>query len=162
MSEHPGSMPSSPVTGLALKLSSAIITAVEHDRLSQLELSISVRVLGEFDIMLATTDESGEGAAKPSQEIPATEGRKLRINSILLSLLPGVIQLSGRSRGTHHDETAARSFTLTLTFSDGSATAMLWSTTFEVPHSTLADSRWQLTVPFNQASQGQGKPSEAN
>lgn len=156
MSEQRGFMPSSPVGGLPLKLSSAIITAdgsrsrdFEPDRLLQLELSISVRVLGEFEIVLASTDKSGEGAANSSEEIPVAERRELHINPILLSLLPDVIHLSGRSHGPHHDEAAARSYTLTLTFSDGSATAKSWSTTFEVPRSPLVDSRWHLTVPFS-------------
>lgn len=156
MSEQLGFMPSSPVTSLPLKLSSAIITAdgnrsrdLEPDRLLQLELSISVRVLGEIEIVLATTDKSGEGAGNSRKEIPAAERRELHINSILLSSLPGVLHLSGRSHGAHHDEAAARSYTLTLTFSDGSATAKFWSTTFEVPRSPLVDSRWHLTVPFS-------------
>jgi hypothetical protein len=156
VSEQPGFTPSSPVTSLPLKLSSAIITAdgsrsrdLEPDRLLQLELSISVRVLGGIEIMLATTDKSRESAVNSPEEIPAAERLELHINSILLSSLPGVIHLSGRSLSAHHDEAAARSYTLTLTFSDGSATAKFWSTTLEVPRSPLVDSRWHLTVPFS-------------
>jgi hypothetical protein len=169
VSEQPGSMPSSPVTSLPLKLSSATITAdgsrslnLEPDRLLQLELSISVRVLGEFEIMLASTDKSGEGIPHSPEEIPAAERRELHINSILLSALPGVIHLSGRSLGGPHDEAAARSYTLTLAFSDESATAMFWSTTFEVPHSPLANSRWDLTVPFSHSLTPAGRPSHVS
>ena len=156
MSEQPGFTPSSPGTPLPLKLSSAIITAdssqsrdVEPDHLLQLELSISVRVLRAIDVMLATTDKSRESAVNSPDEIPAAERLELHINPILLSSLPGVIHLSGRSPSAHHDEAAARSYTLTLTFSDGSATAKFWSMTFEVPRSPLVDSRWHLTVPFS-------------
>lgn len=154
MSEQLDFMPSSPVTSRPLKLSSAIITTdgsrsrdLEPDRLLQLELWISVRVLGEFEIVLATTGKSGEGAANPPEEIPAADCLDLHINSILLSLLPDVLHLSGRATA-RATTTLRRSYTLTLTFSDGSATAKLWSTTFEVPRSPLVDSRWHLTVPF--------------
>ncbi|MCE7003709.1 hypothetical protein LWC34_12855 [Kibdelosporangium philippinense] len=148
MHEQPGSTPGSPVGSRPLKLSSAIITADgsdhEPDRLSHLELSISACVLSEMEIMLATTGKSGKGA-HTTAEIPAAEHLELNINSVLLSSLPGALHLSGRS----HDEAAARWYQLTLTFSDGSATAMVWSTTFEVPRSPLVDSRWRLTVPFS-------------
>jgi hypothetical protein len=155
VSEQPGSTPTSPDTSLPLKLASAIITAdrnrsrdLEPDHLLQLDLSISARVLGGFDILLATTDKSGEGAVNSPEEIPATERLELHVNSILLSSLPRLIHLSGRSLSAHH-EAAARSYTLTLTFSDRSATAKFWSTTFEVPPAPLVDSRWHLTVPFS-------------
>ncbi|MFC0109567.1 hypothetical protein [Kibdelosporangium aridum] len=144
MSEQPGS-------SRPLKLSSAIITAedspsrdLEPDRLVHLEPSISACVLGEMEVMLATTEKAADSA-----EIPAAERLELHINPILLSSLPDVLHLTGRSPGAHHDEPAARSFTLTLTFSDGSASAMVWSTTFEVPRSPLVDSLWHLTVPFS-------------
>ncbi|GAB3975426.1 hypothetical protein GCM10029978_059530 [Actinoallomurus acanthiterrae] len=155
MSEQLGFMPSSSVAGLPLKLSSANITAggdrsrdLEPDRLVQLELSISVRALGEIEVVLATTDKSGEGAGN-SREIPAAERRELYINSILLSSLPGVLHLSGRSHGGYHDAAAARSYTLTLTFSDGRATTNFWSTTFDAARSSLVDSRWHLAVPLS-------------
>ncbi|RSM80909.1 hypothetical protein DMH04_28785 [Kibdelosporangium aridum] len=155
MSEQPGSMPSSPVTSRPLKLSSAILCAdgsrscdLDPGRLLPLELSISACVLAEMEIMLATTGKSGEAANSPA-EIPAAERLELHTNSILLSSLPDVLHLTGRGPGAHQDETAARSFTLTLTFSDGSATTMSWSTTFEVPRSSLVDSLWHLTVPFS-------------
>lgn len=159
MSEQRGFMPSPPVAGLPLTLSSAIVTADggRPDRLVRLELSISVRVLGEFEIVLASTGKSGEGAADSAEEIPVAERRELHVNPILLSLLPDVIHLAGRSHGPHHDEAAARSYTLTLTFSDGSATGMLWSTTFEVPGSPLVDSSWHLTVPLHKEIPGETK-----
>lgn len=156
MSEQPGFTPSSPVTSLPLKLSSAVITAdgsqsgdLEPDRLSQLKLSISARVLGGLDVLLATTDKSSEGVVSSPGEVPGTARLELHINSILLSSLPRLIHLSGRSLGAHHDEARAPSYTLMLTFSDGSSTAKLWSTRFEVPRSPLSDSRWHLTVPFS-------------
>jgi hypothetical protein len=169
VSEQPGSMPSLLVTSVPLKLSSAIITTeggrsgdLEPDRLLQLELSISVRVLGEFEIMLATTDKPKEGAANSPKEIPKAERRELHVNSILLSSLPGVIHLSGRSYGAHHEEAAARSYRLTLTFSDGSVAAMFWSTTFELPRSPLVDSRWDLTVPFSHSLTPAALPPRAS
>ncbi|MHA6616691.1 hypothetical protein [Pseudonocardia sp. DLS-67] len=156
MSEQPGFTPSSPVTGLPLKLSSAVITAdgsrsedLEPDRLLELKLSISARVLGGLDVLLATTGKSGEGVVGSPEEIPGTARLELHINSISLSSLPRLIHLSGRSLGAHHDEARAPSYTLMLTFSDGSAIAKLWSTRFEVPRSPLSDSRWHLTVPFS-------------
>jgi hypothetical protein len=156
VSEQPGFTPNSPVTSRPLKLASAIITAdrnrsrdLEPDHLLQLDLSISARVLGGFDILLATTDKSREGAVNSPEEIPATERLELHINPILLSSLPRLIHFSGRSLSAHHDQAAARSYTVTLTFSDRSATAQFWSTTFEVPPSPLVDSRWHLTVPFS-------------
>lgn len=155
MSEQPGFTPSSPVSGLPLKLSSAVITAdgsrsedLEPDRLLQLKLSISARVLGGLDVLLATTDKSGGGVVGSPEAIPGTARLELHINSILLSSLPRLIHLSGRSLGAH-DEARTPSYTLMLTFSDGSATAELWSTRFEVPRSPLKDSRWHLTVPFS-------------
>jgi hypothetical protein len=156
VSEQPGFTPSSPVTSRPLKLSSAIITAdgnrsrdLGPDRLLQLKLSISARVLGGFDILLATTDKSGESTVNAREAIPAAERLELHVNAILLSSVPRLIHLSGRSLGAHHDEAAVRSYTLTLTFSDGSATAKFWRTTFEVPRSPLVDSTWHLTVPFS-------------
>lgn len=136
--------------GVPLKLSAAIITADagETDGLSALELSISARVLSGFDIMLATTRKPDDGAPGTG----ATRHLELHINSILLSSLPRLIHLSGRSPGAHHDDAAARSYTLTMTFSDGSPTARSWSTTFEVPRSSATDSRWHLTVPFSPSS----------
>ncbi|GAA5141861.1 hypothetical protein GCM10023320_81440 [Pseudonocardia adelaidensis] len=165
MGEQPGSTPSSPATGLPLKLSSATITAdgsryldLEPDHLLQLKLSISARVLGGFDILLATTDKSRESAADSSENIPGTERLELHINSILLSSLPRLIHLSGRSLAAHHDDAAPRSYTLTLIFSAGSDTAMFWSTTFDVPRSPLVDSRWHLTVPFSHSLTPAGPP----
>jgi hypothetical protein len=156
VSEEPGFTPSSPVTGLPLTLSSAVITAdgsrsrdLEPDHLLQLRLSISARVLGGLDILLATTDKSREGAANSPEELPAAERLELHVNSISLSSLPRLIHLSGRGLSAPHDEAAATAYTLTLTFSDGSAAASSWSTTFEVPRSPLVDSRWHLTVPFS-------------
>lgn len=156
MSEQPGVHAQFAGYQPSLKLSSAIVTAdggrsrdLEPDRLLQLELSISARVLGGIEILLATTDDSRESAVDSPEDIPAAERLELHINPILLSSLPGVIHLSGRSLGAHHDEAAARSYALTLTFSDGSGTAKFWSTTFEVPRSPLVDSRWHLTVPFS-------------
>jgi hypothetical protein len=159
VSEQPGFTPSSPVTSPPLKLSSAIVTAdgsrsrdLGADRLLQLNLSVSARVLGGLDILLATTDKPGESAADSCEEIQASEHLELHINPILLSSVPRLIHLSGRSLRAHHDEAAAvRSYTLTLTFSDGSATAKFWSTTFDVPRSPLVDSRWHLTVPFSRS-----------
>lgn len=156
MREQLGSIPSAPVTSLPLKLSSAIITS-DGSRCRelgprsplQLELSISVRVLGGFEIVLATTSKSRGSADDSLQEIPAAERCELHVNPILLSLVPDVIHLSGRGHGPHCDEAAARSYTLTLTFSDGSATTRYWSTTFKVPRSRLVDSTWRQTVPFS-------------
>jgi hypothetical protein len=147
---------SSPVTGLPPKLSSAIITAdgsrprdLEPDGLWQLKLSISARVLGGIDILLATTDKSRDCPVPSLEDAPAKERLALHINPILLSSLPRLIHLSGRSRRVHHDEAAARSYTLTLTFSNGSTTAKFWRTTFDVPRSPLVDSSWHLAVPFD-------------
>jgi len=154
VSEQPGFTPSSPAIGLALKLSSAVITTDgsrsrdrEPDHLLRLNLSLSARVLGGIDILLATTKKSRVCAVNSAEEIPATERLEMHINSILLSSLPRLIHLSGRDLGAHHDE--ARAYTLTLSFSDGSAIAKFWSTPFEVPASPLIDSEWHLTVPFN-------------
>lgn len=156
MSEQPGSTPGSPVTGLPLKLSSAVVTAGgtrSHDpepgRLQQLKLSISARVLGGLDVLLATTDKPRAGAVDSHAQAPATKRLELHVNSVSLDSLPRLIHLSGRSLGTLDDEAAAAAYTLTLTFSGGSAAAMSWSTTFEVPRSPLVDSRWHLTVPFS-------------
>lgn len=148
MSEQPGFVPSPPVTRLPPALSSATVTgdgtrSLDPRLLPQLELSISVHLLEDFEIVLATTEKPGDSAAQTA----AAERRELHTNPVLLSLLPEVINLTGRSHRPHHDD-AARSYTLTLTFSDGSATAQRWSTTFEVPRSPLADSTWHLTVPF--------------
>jgi hypothetical protein len=141
-----------------LKLSSAIVRAdrsrsrdLGADRLLQLKLSISARVLGGLDILLATTDKPGESAANSSEEIPAAEHLELHINPILLSSVPRLIHLAGRSPGVHDGEAAVRSYTLTLTFSDGNATAKFWSTTFDVPRSPLVGSTWHLTVPFSRS-----------
>ncbi len=142
MSKQQSSMPSSPVTRRPLALSSATLTAEDTqsvDLLPRLELSISVRLLENFEIVLATTERSGQDAGNS----PA-ERRELHTYPILLSLLPDVIHLAGGS----HDDAAPRSYELTLTFSDGSSAAKRWSTTFEVPHSPLVDSPWHLTVPF--------------
>jgi hypothetical protein len=156
VTEQPGRTPSSPATGPPLRLSSAIITADgsrSRDRgpcrLLQLKLSVSARVLGGFDILLATTSKSREGAASSRAETPTAECLELQINPITLDSLPHLIHLSGRILSPHRDETAGRSYTLVLTFSNGSSTAMFWSTTFEVPRSPLVESRWHLTVPFN-------------
>ncbi|GAA0907040.1 hypothetical protein [Pseudonocardia zijingensis] len=156
MGQQPEPTLSASATGLPLKLSSATVTAdgsryrdLEPDHLVQLELSISARVLGGFDILLATTGTSGGGADDPSENVPGTERLELHINSILLSSLPRLIHLSGRSRAAHHGEAAARSYTLTLIFSTGSDTGWFWSTEFEVPRSRLVDSRWHLTLPFS-------------
>ncbi|MEV6237480.1 hypothetical protein [Lentzea sp. NPDC051838] len=110
-----------------LKLSSAIITA-DHDLASSrlTKVSISALVLREFEIVLATT-----GDTRPAERL------ELRVNPIMLSVLPDVLHLSGRGDGAH---------TLTLTFSDEASASMSWSTTFEVPR---ADSGWRLTVPFS-------------
>ncbi|OLS99461.1 hypothetical protein BJF90_08020 [Pseudonocardia sp. CNS-004] len=158
MSEQPGGTPRSPVPRLPLKLSSAIVRAdgsrsrdLGADRLLQLKLSISARVLGGLDILLATTDKPGESAANSREEIPAAEHLELHINPILLSSVPRLIHLAGRSLGAHDDEAALRSYTLTLTFSDGNATAKFWSTTFDVPRSPLVGSAWHLTVPFSRS-----------
>ena len=154
MSEHPSFTPSSPIIGLPLKLSAAIITTDRSrardsgpDHLRQLKLSLSARVLGGIDILLATTTQSGDCAVNSAEEISATERLEMHINSILLSSLPRLIHLSGRSLGEHND--GARAYTLTLSFSDGSAITKSWSTPFEVPRSPLIDSEWHLTVPFN-------------
>ncbi|MFI5613275.1 hypothetical protein [Amycolatopsis sp. NPDC051903] len=154
MSEQLGFTPSSPVTGLPLKLASAVITADgsgfrDLDHLLPLELSISAQVLGDIEIMLATTHEHAEGPTSSTEEGPAAPRCELHINSILLSSMPDVLHLAGRSHGSHPDEAGARSYTLTLSFSGGSATEMVWSTTFEVPRSPAVDSRWHLTVPFS-------------
>lgn len=155
MSEQLGSVPSSPVGSLPLELSSAIITAdrtrsrsPEPDRLSQLGFSISVCMLGGFEIVIAATHRSGDAGSSPTP-VPAADRLELHANSILLSSLPDVLHLSGRSLGAHHGEAAARTYTLTLTFSDGNATALFWSTTFEIPHAPRAGTRWHLTVPFS-------------
>ncbi|QRP48598.1 hypothetical protein [Amycolatopsis sp. FDAARGOS 1241] len=168
MSEQLGFMPSAPVTSLPLKLSAAVVTGngsrfreVEPDRFSQLELSISVHLLGGIEIMLATTHKSGEGAAGSTEDNPAAERYELHTNSILLSSMPDVIHLAGRSRGSHHDGAGARSYTLTLTFSDGNATEKFWSTTFDVPRSPLVDSTWHLTVPFTHSLTSAALPPRA-
>lgn len=137
VSTQPRFAPSSPDTSLPLKLSSAIITADGSP------------VLGGLDVLLATTDKSRESAVNSPEEIPATKRLELHVNSVSLDSLPRLIHLSGRSLSAHHDEAAAPSYTLTLTFSGGSAADMFWSTTFEVPRSPLVDSRWLLTVPFS-------------
>jgi hypothetical protein len=146
-------MPSSPVPRLPLALSSATVTAdgtrsLDPGLVPQLELTISVRLLENFDIVLATTEKPREDAVRSAAEIAATGRRELHINPVLLSLLPDVMTLTGRSHSPN-DDGAARSYTLTLTFSDGSATAQLWSTTFEVPRAPLVGSIWHLTVPFD-------------
>jgi hypothetical protein len=130
-------MPTSPVTGHPLALSSATVTADGTSSPDLLDLSISVRILGDFEIELATIEE-----------MPTAERRELRIIPLLLSMLPDVMHLAGRNRGPRQDDAAPRSYTLTLTFSDGSAATQSWSTTFEVPRSPVADSIWHLTVPF--------------
>ncbi|MCO1661190.1 hypothetical protein [Pseudonocardia humida] len=80
----------------------------------QLELSISARVLGSFDVLLATTDKSRGSTDDSSENVSGAERLELRINSILLSSLPCLIHLSGRSLAAHHDEAAAPSYTLTF------------------------------------------------
>ncbi|WIX83646.1 hypothetical protein QRX50_24270 [Amycolatopsis carbonis] len=158
MSEQLGFMPGSSVAGLPLRLSSATITgdgsrSRDHasDGLVRLELSISAHVLGEIEVMLATTHGRGERAANCAAEYSAAQGRELRINAILLSSMPDILHLAGRGGGTHHNGADAQSYTLTLTFSDGRTAESSWSTTFDVPRSPLADSTWRLTVPFSHA-----------
>ena len=128
--------------GTPLTLSSAVVTAGGGgpDCLQRLELSVSVRVLGGLEIVLAATEESGEAG------IPAARQRVLHVNPILLSLVPDVIHLAGRGDGPGHDELAAPSYTLTLIFSDGSLTTEFWSTTFDVPPTAPG---WHLKLPFD-------------
>jgi hypothetical protein len=151
--EQLGPGPSSTVVRLPLRLASAIIT-VDGGRsgdcgtedLSRLELSVSVQVLGDFEIMVAATPERGEDAVDSSEERARCE---LHVNSILLSSMPDVIRLAGWGHGPRHDGGLARRYALTLSFSDGVATEMFWSTTFGVPRSPWVDSRWHLTAPFS-------------
>ncbi|MFF4597372.1 hypothetical protein ACQPXB_20315 [Amycolatopsis sp. CA-161197] len=157
MSEQPGFKPISPATSLPLKLSSAIITADDSSRSHDVgierrwprELSISVRVLGELEVMLATSHEAPQATSGLPEASRAAEQLELQVNSIFLSSLPRVIHVSGRHHGAHLDEAATQSYRLTMTFSDGSATSMFWSTTFEVPPTPLHESRWRLNVPFS-------------
>lgn len=152
MSDQPG-FTSSSAGSRPLALSSATITAEstrsgDPDLLLPLELSITVRILENFEIELATTERPGAAAANSPAETPAAERRELHVNPILLSLLPDVIHLTGRSQRPRHEDATARAYTLRLTFSGGSAAAQLWSTTFEVPRSPVTTSPWHLTVPF--------------
>jgi hypothetical protein len=118
----------------ALKLSSAVLTTDGGDPLLPWELSISAQVLGETEIMLATTHRPGGSTADGHHE--------LHVNAILLSMIPDVLHLAGRGAPR------SGSCTLTLTFSEGDAARSEWTTTFEVPSSPLEDSTWHLTVPF--------------
>ncbi|WIV56322.1 hypothetical protein [Amycolatopsis nalaikhensis] len=118
----------------ALKLSSAVLTTDGGDHLAPWELSISAQVLGETEIMLATTHRPGGSAADGRHE--------LHVNGVLLSMIPDVLHLAGRG------VPRTGSCTLTLTFSEGGAVGSEWTTTFEVPSSPLEDSTWHLTVPF--------------
>jgi len=123
-----------PVAEGALKLSSAVVTADGGDPLPPWELSISAQVLGETEIMLATTHRAGGRTADGRHE--------LHVNAILLSMIPDVIHLAGRGAPR------TGSCTLTLTFSEGDAVRREWTTTFRVPGSPLDDATWHLTVPF--------------
>jgi hypothetical protein len=138
-------------------LSSATITADDTrardlDLLLPLDLWITVRILENFEIELATTEKSGEDAAGSPEGNPAAERRELHINPVPLSVLPDVIHLTGRRGGPSHDDATARSYALTLTFSDGSPATYVWSTTFEVPPGPLATSPWHVAVPFDTAT----------
>ncbi|SEF20629.1 hypothetical protein SAMN05421837_101449 [Amycolatopsis pretoriensis] len=123
-----------PAADRALKLSSAVVTTDGGDHLVPWELSVSAQVLGETEIMLATTHRPGGSTADGHHE--------LHVNAILLSMIPDVIHLAGRGAPR------TGSCTLTLTFSEGDASRSAWTTTFEVPGSPLGDSTWHLTVPF--------------
>lgn len=133
MTEQLGFAARPPADG-ALKLSSAVVTPAGDDPLLPWELSISALVLGETEIMLATTHRPGGSTADDHHE--------LHVNAILLSMIPDVLHLAGRG--------APRTgpCTLTLTFSEGDVARSEWTTTFDVPSSPLEDSPWHLTVPF--------------
>jgi hypothetical protein len=127
-----------PAADGALKLSSAVMTTDGGDHLPW-ELSISAQVLGETEIMLATTHRPGGSTEDGHHE--------LHVNAILLSVIPDVIHLVGRGAPR------TGSCTLTLTFSEGNAASSSWTTTFEVPSSPLEDSTWRLTVPFGRSAE---------
>ncbi|WP_372672457.1 hypothetical protein [Amycolatopsis kentuckyensis] len=87
-----------PAADGALKLSSAVVTPAGDDALLPWELSISALVLGETEIMLATTHRPGGSTAHDHHE--------LHVNAVLLSMIPDVLHLAGRG------EFAARRFPL--------------------------------------------------
>ncbi|RSD09215.1 hypothetical protein [Amycolatopsis eburnea] len=119
----------------ALKLSSAVLTTTDGgDHPPSWELSVSAQVLGETEIMLATTHGPGGSTADGHHE--------LHVNAVLLSMIPDVLHLAGRGAPR------TGSGTLTLTFSEGGAVRSEWTTTFEVPRTPLEDPTWHLTVPF--------------
>jgi hypothetical protein len=148
----------SPADG-ALKLSSAVITAggsgphdLECDPLLPWELSISAQVLGEIEIMLATTHRPAGSTEDTGAANRAGGQHELHVNSVLLSLIPDVIHLVGRGLGAPRNG-GARSYTLTLTFSEGTGARSSWTTTFQVPRSPIEDSTWRLSVPFGRSAE---------
>ena len=150
MTEQLGLAARSPADG-DLKLSSAVITAGgsgPHDHLLPGELSISAQVLGEIEIMLATTHRPGGSTEDTCAANRAGGQHELHVNSVLLSLIPDVIHVVGRGFDVPRNGSGARSYTLTLTFSEGSAARSSWTTTFEVPSSPSEGSPWRLSVPF--------------
>lgn len=99
------------------------------------ELAITTRVLGE-QVMLAA---AGRPAAATDRNPMRYE---LHTSPVLLTAMPSAVEIAGAG---------VESYTITLTFSDGAATARHWRVTVERPAGVAPGASWRVTVPFDPA-----------
>lgn len=96
------------------------------------ELSITTQVLGE-QVMLASADSQGVDSMRYN----------LRTNPMLLAAVPDSVEIAGSQLD------GVSSYAITLTFSDGATTSMLWRVTVEGPKGTAPGAWWRVRVPFS-------------
>jgi hypothetical protein len=149
---------------LPLRLSSAVATVTgeglpgpERVPEGSFELSITTHVLGE-QVMLAGAHSRGISDEDAAETRDRTSTRyNLRTNPIILATVPDSVEIAGNRRagvpdgpeGRHPGVAAVESYAITLTFSDGAATSIVWRVTVETPSGTAPGAAWRVTVPFS-------------